>query len=92
MSMNSIGPNSVGLSDREAPRARQVLDSKWDGRSTFTIEEAGVEILGLSRWSAYAAAKNGSLPTIRIGRRCIVPRHALERLLLSVSPGEAPAG
>jgi hypothetical protein len=55
--------------------------AKWNGRSTFSIEEAGCEILGLSKCSAYAAAKNGSLPTIQMGRRKIVPRAALERLL-----------
>jgi hypothetical protein len=35
----------------------------------------------LSKCSAYAAAKSGSLPTVRVGRRLIVPRLALERLL-----------
>jgi hypothetical protein len=62
-------------------RNARILDSRWDGKSSFTIEEAGCEILGLSRASAYAAANNGNLPTISIGRRKIVPRHALERLL-----------
>jgi excisionase family DNA binding protein len=75
--MVSAKQNTAGT---EAPRPVQILDPKWDGRSTFTVEEAG-EICGISRPSAYAAAKNGSLPTVRIGRRCIVPRHALERLL-----------
>jgi excisionase family DNA binding protein len=55
-----------------APRPTQILDPKWDGRFTFTVEEAG-EICGISRPSAYAAAKNGTLPTVRIGRRYIVP-------------------
>jgi hypothetical protein len=59
----------------------RVLDPKWDGRSTFTVDEAGVEILGLSRCSAYTAARTGAIPTIRIGKRLIVPRVALERLL-----------
>jgi excisionase family DNA binding protein len=62
----------------------RVLDAKWDGRSTFTVEEAA-EICGLSRPGAYAAAAKGALPTVRIGRRLIVPRHALERLLLGQS-------
>jgi excisionase family DNA binding protein len=71
-----------------APAARPIpdlrnpiYDPKWTGRSTFSVEEAGCEILGLSKCSAYAAAKNGSLPTVRVGRRLIVPRLALERLL-----------
>jgi excisionase family DNA binding protein len=58
-----------------------VLDSRWDGRSTFTVEEAGCDILGLSKCSAYAAVNSGELPAIRIGRRWIVPRHLLESML-----------
>jgi excisionase family DNA binding protein len=49
-------------------------------RRTFTIEEAG-QILGLGRNSAYALAKSGRLPTIRLGRRLLVPKAALDRLL-----------
>ena len=66
-------------------QAARILDARWDGRDTFTVEEAGVEILGLNRWTAYQAAKNGELPTIRIGRRLLVPRHALEALLMPAS-------
>jgi excisionase family DNA binding protein len=61
-----------------------VLARKWDDRSTFTVEETA-EILGLGRWAAYKAANNGDLPVVRIGGRLIVPRHALEQLLLAVS-------
>lgn len=49
-------------------------------RPTVTVEEAGA-ILGISRGSAYAAAKNGTLPTLRIGKRLVVPTAALRRLL-----------
>jgi hypothetical protein len=66
-------------------RAFRVLDSRWDGRSTFSVEEAGCDILGLSRGGAFAAARSGTLPVIRLGRRMVVPRHALERLLTNVS-------
>ena len=76
--------NAAGFQgDKPTSRPRQsdrILDAKWDGRSTLTVEEAG-EILGLSRWSAYQAVKNGHLPVIRVGHRCIVPRHALEKML-----------
>lgn len=61
----------------------RVLDARWDGRSTLSIEEAGMGVLGLSRAGAYAAARKGELPVVRIGRRMVVPRHALEKLLLS---------
>ena len=53
-------------------------------RRTYTVMEAG-EILGLSRESAYKAAKAGDLPTIKIGKRVLVPRVALERMLEGAS-------
>ena len=52
-------------------------------RKTLSVEDAG-KVLGLSRASAYAAAQTGDLPTIRIGRRLLVPIAAVERLLASV--------
>jgi excisionase family DNA binding protein len=50
------------------------------GRRTVNIEKAA-EILGISRNGPYNAAKDGSLPTIRIGKRLLVPVAALERML-----------
>jgi excisionase family DNA binding protein len=47
---------------------------------TITVEEAG-RLLGLGRNSSYIAAKTGELPVIKIGRRLLVPRAALEKLL-----------
>ena len=49
-------------------------------RQTVTVEEAAT-ILGVGRNKAYEAARSGEIPTIRIGRRLLVPRAALERLL-----------
>jgi len=73
---------STGLmSEEKGQRAGgAVLGPKWDGYDTFTVPEAG-EILRVSRWAAYAAAKAGTLPVVWIGKRCIVPRYALEKLL-----------
>ena len=47
---------------------------------TMTVEEAA-ELLGLSRSSGYRAAAVGELPTIRIGRRLLVPTPKLFALL-----------
>ena len=74
-----------GAVETAIPRIFRVLDSRWDGRSTLSVEEAGCDVLGLSRAAAYMAAKSGALPVIRIGRRMVVPRHALERLITRVS-------
>jgi excisionase family DNA binding protein len=49
-------------------------------RQTLTVEEAA-EVLGISRSSAYLAVKRGDLPVIKIGRRYVVSKSALERLL-----------
>lgn len=49
-------------------------------RRTYTVDEAG-ELLGIGRNTAYEAARRGEIPTIKIGRRLLVPRAALERML-----------
>ena len=48
--------------------------------STMSITEAA-DTLGIGRTLAYELARTGELPTIRLGRRLVVPRRALERLL-----------
>jgi excisionase family DNA binding protein len=47
---------------------------------TQTIEEAAKE-LGIGRNQAYAAAKRGEIPTIRIGKRILVLKEPLKRML-----------
>jgi excisionase family DNA binding protein len=49
-------------------------------RLTYDVVEAG-RLLGLGRNASYEAAKTGQIPTIRIGRRLLVPKAALERML-----------
>jgi excisionase family DNA binding protein len=49
----------------------------------LTVDEARAR-LRLSRSAAYQAIENGDIPFIRIGRRILVPRVALERMLAGV--------
>jgi excisionase family DNA binding protein len=49
-------------------------------RDTLTVPEAA-KILGISRNSAYEAAKRGEIPSIWIGGRVLVPRAPLEKML-----------
>ncbi len=49
-------------------------------RKTLTIDEAA-KLLGVGRNQAYEAARRGEIPTLRIGRRLLVPRAAFERML-----------
>ena len=52
----------------------------------LTVEEVA-EVLRIGRTSAYEAVRRGEIPTVKIGRRVIVPRAALERLLASTLEG-----
>jgi excisionase family DNA binding protein len=56
-----------------------------EGLKTISIEEAGAQ-LGISRNSAYEAARRGDIPAIRIGKRLLVPIAAFEAML---APKEA---
>lgn len=49
-------------------------------RMTLTIEEAAA-LLGISRALAYELVKRGELPSLRLGRRLVMPRKALEAFL-----------
>jgi excisionase family DNA binding protein len=53
-------------------------------RLTYTVEEAS-DLLGISRGSAYNLVRTGEIPALRMGRRLLVSRVALEDLL-----GHAP--
>jgi excisionase family DNA binding protein len=53
---------------------------RHDGRLTYTIDEAAA-LLRISRSTAYECAQRGELPVLRLGRRILVTRQTLERLL-----------
>lgn len=54
----------------------------------MTVEEAG-DILGIARSTAYAAARSGELPTLKVGRRLLVPTASLLRMLGIADSGAA---
>ncbi len=54
-------------------------------KKTLSVPEAG-KALGVGRSSSYEAARTGQIPTIRIGKRILVPIAALERMLAQASP------
>jgi excisionase family DNA binding protein len=47
---------------------------------TMTIAEVAAK-LGIGRATAYAGARTGAIPVIRINRRLLVPRAAFQRML-----------
>jgi excisionase family DNA binding protein len=56
------------------------LQSTHAERRVVTVNEAAA-MLRISRGSAYDAVRRKEIPTIRIGRRLLVPLAALERML-----------
>ena len=58
---------------------RKTVENVPEGR-VKTLNEVAA-LLRISLGSAYEAAKRKEIPTIRIGRRLLVPSDALERLL-----------
>jgi excisionase family DNA binding protein len=48
--------------------------------TVFTVDEVA-KILRIGRISAYQAIERGDVPSIRIGRRILIPRAALEQML-----------
>ncbi len=51
-------------------------DQPW-----LEVPDAGRLAFGLGRSASYDAARRGDLPTIRVGRKLIVPTAALRRIL-----------
>jgi excisionase family DNA binding protein len=47
---------------------------------TVSVREAGA-LLGLSERSAYRAVERGEIPSLRVGRRLMVPTARLRQLL-----------
>lgn len=52
-----------------------------DERPWLPVPEAGFLVAGLGRSASYAAAARGELPTIRFGKRIVVPTARLLALL-----------
>ena len=51
-----------------------------DRRLSLAVMEAAA-VLGISRTLAYELVARGELPSLRMGRRIVVPKRALEALL-----------
>ena len=81
-----LGKRRPSTPRRQSHRIRPTshrLDGSRPMSSTLTITEAA-ELLGISRNSAYEAARSGELvgvPVLRVGRRLLVPAASLRAVL-----------
>jgi excisionase family DNA binding protein len=51
-----------------------------NARLTLTVVETA-KLLGIGRTLCYERVRSGEIPSLRIGRRVVIPRAALEKLL-----------
>ena len=56
------------------------LNMGIDKRLCITVPEAA-EMMGISRNFAYELVKQGKLPVIKFGKRLLIPRVALDKML-----------
>lgn len=57
--------------------------------AVLTVTETA-HLLRISRGLAYEMVKDGRLPSLRLGRRILVPRSALERILAEAAGDQSP--
>jgi excisionase family DNA binding protein len=62
------------------PENRKPTTDSLNGRATISVSEAG-SLLGIGRSAAYEAVRRGEIPSLRIGRRRLVPVPQLLALL-----------
>jgi hypothetical protein len=67
-------------------RKEGIRSMNGDVPMTISVPEAGRAYFDLSRNAAYAAAKRGDIPTIRMGKLLRVPVRALEQMLNTTKP------
>ena len=56
------------------------MDQKAYEKSVYTVPEVA-KVLGINRNLAYELARSGTLPSIRLGKRLVCPKKAIDRLL-----------
>ncbi len=56
-----------------------------EDKLTLSVEETA-KLLGIGRNLCYDRVKTGEIPAIKIGRRLLVPRSALQKLLAEPRP------
>jgi excisionase family DNA binding protein len=76
----SFAAGETGAPTATAPRTASGVVAPVEERLVFTVQEAA-QLLGISRSFAYEAVQQGEIPSMRIGRRILVPKAALARLL-----------
>jgi len=78
----TLGQSPVGTAWAATNEQQSTADIP---RLAVSVDEVAA-MLGLSRAKAYEAVRLGEIPSVRIGRRILIPRHRLEQLLNGADP------
>jgi excisionase family DNA binding protein len=83
----ALASDPAAFDPARAPSSSAAAAGPAANRLTMSVEEAAAA-LGISRAFAYDAVARKEIPHIRIGRRILVPRAALHRLLEGEPSGD----
>ena len=59
--------------------------------AVYSVKEVQ-ELFSISRNSVYAGIRKGNIPALRIGRRILIPKIAVDRMLTSESGSQLRSG
>jgi len=68
--------------------AEEAVKIQNSEKLTLTVKETA-QLLGLSRNSAYQGVLTGEIPHLKVGKRILVPRVSLERMLAETGKPKA---
>ena len=77
---NGFGKSNVGKGNDGGGGSGLPRHATLDKRLCITVPEAA-EMLGISRNFAYELVKQKQLPVVKFGKRLLLPRLALEKML-----------
>jgi hypothetical protein len=55
----------------------------------ISVPAAGRRVFGVGKAQSFAYAQKGLIPVVRVGRRCLVPVAALDKLTAELAAGAA---
>ena len=64
------------------------MENNWKEKLTLSVDETS-RLLNVSRHTVYEAVRRGEVPSVKLGRRILIPRAALQRLLEGTNTGAA---
>lgn len=83
------GPDRQAIT-QAADRTLALLELDPGTTPTVPLWPFTGRLLGISKSSTYAAAKTGQIPTLRLGKRLVVPTAALRQMLQLDDPASTP--